>query len=47
MLLSHVHLSHFVAALKDLSLLKFGTSGANVLNKLKIILSEQGHHTGM
>ena len=47
MLFSHVNLSPFVAALKDVSLLKFGTSGVNVLNMLKIILPEQGHHTGM
>jgi len=34
-------------SVKDVSLLKFGTSGVNVLNMLKIILPEQGHHTGM
>jgi len=47
MLFSHVYLSPFVDALKDISLLKFRTSGVNVLNMLQIFLSEQGHHTGM
>jgi hypothetical protein len=47
MLSSHVYLSPFVAALKDVSLLKFSTSGVNALNILQIFLSEQGHHTGM
>jgi hypothetical protein len=41
-----MHLSILVAALKDVSLSKFGTSGVNVWNMLKI-LSEQGNHTGM
>jgi len=47
MLSSHVYLSPFVAALKDVSLPKFGTSGVNALNILQIFLSEHGHHTGM
>lgn len=47
MLSSHVHLSPFVAALKVVSLLKFGTSGVNVLNMLQIFLSERGNHMGM
>jgi hypothetical protein len=47
MLPPYMHLSAFVATLKDVSPSRFGTPGVNVWNMLKIFLPEQGNHTGM